>query len=303
MHRRSFLASGLAGLAAPALRAIQPIRRSGPPRLRLGCAAYSFREYFPYMRDKVVTPKPGHEPMDMFRFIDFCATNGCEGAELTAYFFPPNVTTDHLVKVRDHAKQRGIAVSGTAIGNVWTHPKGSAERDKEIASTKLWIDHAATLGAPHVRVFAGAAPKGVSFDEATANCIEAYRECAAYAEKKNILLGMENHGGIVAEPDNLLKIVRAVDSPMAGINFDSGNYQTEDPYADLAKIAPYAVNVQVKTEIKRKGGQNEPSDIPRVIKILRDVNYQGWFTLEYEAKGDPFVEVPGILRKLRELLA
>src|SRR6185436_9263195 len=105
----------------------------------------------------------------------------------------------------------------------------------------------------------------------------------------------ENHHGIVADPDNLVHIVRSVDSPWVGINFDSGNFNTEDPYADLAKIAPYSVNVQLKTEIKRKGAPaSEPSDVKRVIQILRDAGYQGWFTLEYEAKDDPFVAVPRI---------
>jgi hypothetical protein len=35
---------------------------------------------------------------------------------------------------------------------------------------------------------------------------------------------------------------------------------------------------------------------------MRDVNYQGWFTLEYEKKDDPFVEVPKICEMLRPLL-
>jgi sugar phosphate isomerase/epimerase len=115
---------------------------------------------------------------------------------------------------------------------------------------------------------------------------------------------MENHGGIVAEPDNLIQMVKAAKSPWAGINFDSGNFHTADPYADLAKIAPYAVNVQLKMEIKRAGSSGaEPSDVKRVLQILRDANYQGWFTLEYEMKADPFVEVPRILEMLKPLLA
>ena len=303
MKRRSFLTTSFAALSASALPAIEPIQRAGTPRLLLGCAAYSFREYFTVMKDKEITPKPGHEPMDMLKFIDFCADNGCTGAELTAYFFPINVTDEYLLKVRHHAYMRGIAISGTAIGNTWTHPKGSAEREKEIAYTKAWIDKSAVMGAPHIRVFAGNAPKGVSLEEGTKNCIEAYKECADNAATKGVFLGMENHHGIVADPDNLVHIIKSVDSPWAGINFDSGNFNTEDPYADLIKIAPYAVNVQLKMEIKRKGAEkSEPSDIPRVIKILKDANYQGWFTLEYEVAEDPFVAVPRILKELKPLL-
>ena len=56
----------------------------------------------------------------------------------------------------------------------------------------------------------------------------------------------------------MLKIIDKVDaSPWFGVNFDSGNFQTDDPYADLAKIAPYAVNAQIKAAIA-PGGKNNP---------------------------------------------
>jgi len=303
MNRRRLLSTGFAVLGASCLPAMEPFNRPGKPRLMLGLAAYGFRDYFPSMKDKPQTPKAGHEPLDMLKFIDYTADQGCAGAELTSYYFPPNVTDEYLVQCRHRAFLRGIAISGTAIGNVWTHPKGSPEREKEIASSKAWIDKAVIMGTTHVRVFAGAAPKGMSMEDATANCISAYKECADYAGSKGITLGMENHGGIVAEPDNILKIMHAVDSPWIGINFDSGNYKTEDPYADLAKIAPYAVNVQFKTEIQRKGSPTpEPSDYKRVIQILRDANYQGWFTLEFEGKEDPFENVPRVLAEVKPLL-
>lgn len=303
MNRRRLLCSGFSALGAACLPAMEPLQRPGKPRLSLGLAAYGFREYFTSMKDKPQTPKAGHPPLDMLQFIDYAADQGCAGAELTGYFFPINVTNEYLLECRHRAFLRGVAISGTAIGNVWTHPKGSPERDKEISATKTWIDRAVVMGTSHVRVFAGSAPKGMSLEDATANCIAAYKECADYAGGRGITLGMENHGGIVAEPENLLKIMHAVDSPWIGINFDSGNYRTEDPYADLAKIAPYAVNVQFKAEIQRKGAAPEPSNFGKVIQILKDANYQGWFTLEYEAKDDPFAAVPRILKEVRPLLA
>jgi len=71
---------------------------------------------------------------------------------------------------------------------------------------------------------------------------------------------------------------------------------------DFAQLAPYAVNVQVKSEIRRAGAkENEPADLARVVKILRDANYQGWVALEYEAKEDAWKAVPPILAQLREL--
>jgi sugar phosphate isomerase/epimerase len=168
---------------------------------------------------------------------------------------------------------------------------------------KDWIDHAAVLGAPHIRVFAGQKPKNVELAAAKKLCIEASEECAEYAGKKGIFLGLENHGGIVAEPADLLEIVQAVKSRWYGINLDTGNFNTDDPYADLARCAPYAVNVQVKVEIKRRGQpKKELSDIPRLIKILRESSYQGYVALEYEAAEDPWKAVPGWLEKMKRAM-
>ena len=76
-----------------------------------------------------------------------------------------------------------------------------------------------------------------------------------------------------------------------------------DPYAELARCVPYAVNVQYKGEIQRApGGPKEPADAARVVKLLRDGGYQGFMTLEYEMAEDPFTAVPGHLRTLRELI-
>ncbi|MCP4849776.1 MAG: sugar phosphate isomerase/epimerase, partial [Verrucomicrobiaceae bacterium] len=184
------------------------------------------------------------------------------------------------------------------VGNNFALPEGRA-RDEQIAAVKGWIDRAAVLGAPHVRVFAGAA-KGI--DEAVARrmCVSALEECCDYAGGKGIFLGLENHGGIVARAEGMLEIIAAVKSPWFGVNLDTGNFHTEDPYADLAKVAPYAVNVQVKVEMRASGQkQHHPADMKRLVKILRDAGYQGYVALEYEAKGDPFKEVPAHLEALR----
>jgi sugar phosphate isomerase/epimerase len=141
-------------------------------------------------------------------------------------------------------------------------------------------------------------------EEARKLCISALDECADYAGRKGIFLGLENHGGIVAEPQGLLEIVKAVKSPWLGVNLDTGNFQTDDPYADLALCAPYAVNVQVKVEIRRRGQpKNEPADLARVVKLLRAANYQGYLALEYEAAEDPLKAVPRWLKELKELIA
>jgi len=305
ISRRHFLSTSLGALSATTVSAIEPISRAGKSRMQLGVAAYSFRDYFQWVRDKAQKPKGDVKPWSILDFIDWCADNNVPGAEVTSYFFPPDVDAKFLLEVKRRAYLRGVQLTGTAVGNNFALAKGE-KLDEQIAYTKKWIDYAAIMNAPHIRVFAGSQPKDLSEEQAVANCQEAYQECLDYAAGKGIFLGLENHGGIVAEPDNLIKMIKAANSPWAGINLDSGNFHTEDPYGDLAKIAPYAINVQLKMEMSPKGakkGEEKAADVPRLLKILRDANYQGWFTLEYEVAKDPFAEVPRICDMLRPLLA
>lgn len=301
--RRAFLAAAISTtFAAPALtRAVEPFNRPGKPALRLSLAAYSFREFFEHGNDRRAKPLDQARKMDLFQFIDYCAEHHCDAAELTSYYFPPDADRDFLLKVKRHAFLRGIALSGTAVGNTFTHPKGD-KRDKEMTLVKKWIDNAAIMGAPHVRVFAGNAPSGATHDQAVANCIENLNEACAHAAERGVFLGIENHGGIVAKPDDLIRIVQTVKSDWLGINLDSANFRTADPYADFEKCAPYAVNVQIKTEVSPNGAGKQRSDLRRYIDILRKANYQGFVALEFEEETDPYKTVPGVLKELRGLM-
>jgi sugar phosphate isomerase/epimerase len=284
----------------PAAHGIVPFRRRGGPRLLLSLAAYSFRNYFKdadHERDAVVDPS---RKIDLFQFLDYCAEQGCQGAELTSYYFPKPLPEQFLIRLKRHAFLRGIEISGTAVGNTFTDPKGD-KRSQEIALVKRWIDHAQEMGAPHVRVFAGSAPRGMEKGQAKKLCIEGLEDCCSYAAAKGIFLGLENHGGIVAEAQDLLEIVQAVDSPALGINLDTGNFNTSDPYADLERCAPYAINVQLKGELHPRGQPKTAADLTRLVRILREANYQGYVALEYESAEDPWKAVPPLLRRMKEL--
>jgi sugar phosphate isomerase/epimerase len=298
LSRRKFVARSLGGAAALAAGfsagAVEPFVRPGKPRLKLALAAYSFRD------DKQRGKDAFRDGLDMFKFIDYCAEHGCDGAELTSYYFPEKVTYHYLARVRRHAHLRGVSVSGTAIGNDFCHPPG-AERDQQTALCKDWIAKAAILGAPHIRVFAGG-PHKQSLADAKKLCIAALEECGELAGRHGIFLGIENHGGIVAEAADLIDIVKTVKSPWVGINLDTGNFNTDDPYGDLARCAPWAVNVQFKGKIRRRGGEPEAADFGRTFKILREANYQGWVALEYEFEDDPWKRVPELLGQMRGLI-
>ena len=94
----------------------------------------------------------------------------------------------------------------------------------------------------------------------------------------------------------MLAIVRAVKSPWFGVNLDSGNFRTADIYGDLAKIAPYAINVQIKIDVHPPGKPEEPSDFKRLAQILKTAGYRGYIALEYEGTRRSAARLPEIHR-------
>jgi len=97
--------------------------------------------------------------------------------------------------------------------------------------------------------------------------------------------------------------VRAIRSEWFGMNLDTGNFKTADPYSDLERCAPYAVTCHFKTEITRKGEtRSEAADLPRLVDLLRKANYRGYLNLEHESEEDPMTAVPPVLQKMRQLV-
>jgi sugar phosphate isomerase/epimerase len=292
--RRDFLRAGAlaaaAGGAFPAASRAEAPRREGP-RYKLSVAAYSLRQFLDLK-------KPS---MTLEEFITKAAEWGVEGVELTEYYFKKPVTPDYVLRLKRHAIRMGLDITGTPVGNVFTHPPGEA-RDREISRVKEWIDVSADLGSPAIRIFAGNTPKGVEEAQARAWAVECIEACLGQASKRGVVLALENHGGIVAAANGLLEIVKAVKSEWFGANLDTGNYHTEDPYDDIARTAPHAVTCQFKVEMSRKGGKKEEADYPRLVEIMRKANYRGYITLEYEAAEDPLTAVPRHLAALRKAI-
>lgn len=291
MQRREFLKATAATLAAaPILSAMQPIQRIGPSRLNLGLAAYSLRQY-------LTAPDGMEGKIDLIGFLDYCAKLGLSGAELTSYYFPAEVTLQYLNAVKRHAHMAGLTITGGAIKNDYCQPPSEA-LDKDMAHTEQWINFYAELGAPVIRIFAGNAPQGEPEDAVVARCVDNINKACEIAGKRGVMLALENHGGITAKAEMMMKIVSQVSSPWFGVNFDSGNFESADPYAELAMIAPYAINAQIKSDIK-VSGQKQPADLPRIVKILKDGGYCGWVILEYEGEEPPYDAIPKYVEQLR----
>lgn len=294
LSRRQFLATGAGLTAAGRLAAIEPIPRPGSSHLKVSLAAYSF--------NKLLDLRKGAAPqMTLERFAELAAQWGLDAIEATAYYFP-ETTPAYLAKLKGHCTRLGLDISGAAVGNNFCVPEADKLK-QQIADVKAWTEHASRLGAKTLRIFAGNVAKGDTEEAAIKRCVAAIEEVCDHAAKFGIYMAIENHGGIVATGEQLLAIVTAVKHDWFGVNLDTGNFHTPDPYADLALLAPYAVTVQVKTEIKRAGQPKEDADLKRVVDILKSARYRGYVALEYEAAEDPMVAVPKYINQLKTLCA
>lgn len=288
--RRELLKAGGAAAAIPVLASGGTVQAATPgnrlKNTQLSLAAYSMR--------KSLTDGS----MNLFQFIDLCAELDLAGTELTSYYFKPDFDKAYLHELKRHAYRSGLTINGTAVRNNFCLPAGP-QKQKEIDHVRQWIDHAAELCAPHIRIFAGNVPDGVAKETAIQWVADGIKAVLDHAGARAVFLGLENHGGITARvADHLAICDRVGNHPWFGINLDTGNYRT-DAYLELAKAAPRAVNVQIKVQVSRNDGTREEADLKKIREILAQAHYKGWVVLEYEGES-PVTAIPHWIGRLKQ---
>ena len=287
MHRRDLL-KVLPALPAALAAAPKHAQSGRKPRLRTAICAYSFRNA---LGDGTIT----YEDL-----VDMAVENDVDGLDLTVYWFPQENLDRFLSSLRRKAYLNAVEIPSIAIRSDLCR-KEARERDREAAWLMHWVDVADRLGASHIRVFGGNVPDGSTEDEAAEWCADVLKRVADYAGSHGVILGLENHGGITLKADRVISIVEAVDHAFVGINLDTGNFHS-DPYEQIAKCIPYAVNSQFKVTIRYDDGHVEQGDWDRIVKMFADGGYRGYMALEYEDDEDPFEAVPRHLARINELV-
>jgi len=266
------------------------VARKGPPRVKVGLNSYSFAGM---LLDGL---KDGGKGTNLFAVLDFCAENNIDGVDLTGYFFPgyPNAPTDEYINnIKRRAFELGVDITGTGVKNDFADPD-PAKRAADVVLVKRWIDVAQKLGAPVIRVFAGPPPAG--YDDKRAEVAKymaaSLRECAEYGQQKGVLVGVQNHGDFLQTADQCIEMVKMVNSPWFGLIVDTGKFLTKDPYADIEKAIPYAVNFQIK---ESPFGQQSPikTDLKRLMQIVKKSGYRGYLPVEtLDTNGSPGAKIP-----------
>jgi sugar phosphate isomerase/epimerase len=247
--------------------------------------------------------------VSLLDLLDFCAEVNFDAIDPTGYFFPgyPKVPSDNYInEFKRRAFQLGLDISGTGVRNDFASPD-KAKRDADVQHVKEWVECAARLGAPVLRVFAGPQPQGYTWDQVADWMVDELRRCVEHAEKFGVLIGIQNHGDTLKTADDVLKIVDRVKSPWFGVIVDTGYFLSPDPYQDIAKVIPHAVNWQIKEKVDGAAGHSR-TDMKRLVKIIRSGGYRGYLPIEtLSAPGgnepyDPRERVVALLSELREAL-
>jgi len=116
------------------------------------------------------------------------------------------------------------------------------------------------------------------------------------------MIGYQNHDELLKTADEVLALRERVGSPWFGLNVDVGSLRTSDPYAEIARLAPYACTWQIKERLYRRGVE-EKTDLRRVFGILKGAGYRGYAPIETLGPGNPREKVRRFLAEVREALA
>ncbi|MEM2049955.1 MAG: sugar phosphate isomerase/epimerase family protein [Thermoproteota archaeon] len=222
---------------------------------------------------------------------------------------------EYVNSLKNRALSLGLDIYCLAIHQNFVKPSRE-QREKEVEHTKHCLEIAYKLGAPAIRLNSGRWGTIKSFDELMANkgeeppipgyteedafnwVVESIEKCLPVAENLGVVMALENHWGLTATPEGVLKIVEVVNSKWLRVLMDTGNF-IEDTYNGLRKIAPYTVLVHVKTYYGGGVWYELDIDYSRVFKILREAGYRGYLSIEFEGKDDA---TSGVYRTRKMLL-
>ena len=196
-------------------------------------------------------------------------------------------------------KQKGLVFVGLGSSANLHLPEG-AEREKNLAEAKRFIDLAQQVACPYVRVFPNSLPKEGD-KKATMDIIaKGLLELGVYAKDKQVTVLMETHGEVVKIED-LAAIMGAAEHTHVGLVWDVSNMWTvtkESPEEAYKKLKKYIRHTHIK-DAKLVGGKPEytllgQGDVPifEAIDALRKGGYKGYYSFEWEKLWHPEIAEP-----------
>jgi sugar phosphate isomerase/epimerase len=251
---------------------------------------------------------------DIEKCLETASEMGFDGVEVLQVQMP-DTSPAALRKIKSRAFTLGLDLMGFSTHEGFLTPD-EQKRTDNILKTTQFLEQAYDLGIPTIRVNTGRWGTSKSFDELMANrgveprldghtdeegykwIIDSFEKLVPEAEKRGVIMGLENHWGLGTTPEGVLKVVEAVNSPWLQVTLDTGNF-LEDPYDRLKQLAPRTVLLQAKTYHGGGLWYSLDLDYARIATIMRESGYRGYISLEMEGKEDPLTAVPKSLAMLR----
>lgn len=222
--------------------------------------------------------------------LDFAKTAkeefGIEAVEYVNQFFKDKAKDEkYLGEMKKRCEDLGvrsllIMVDGEgALGHA-----DEAERAKTVENHKKWVDAAAFLGCHSVRVNAQSSG---TFDEQAERAADGLAKLTEYAEKQQLSVLVENHGGLSSNGEWLAKVMKIVNHPHCGTLPDFGNFRVSDKeeydrYKGVEELMPFAHAVSAKSHDFGPDGNETKTDYRKMMKIVYDAGYRGYVGVEYE---------------------
>lgn len=273
--------------------------------MRLGTSTYSF---WHFTKEKV--------PIGYV--MDKAYEMGLDGVEIL-HVQMEGEGHSYINGLKKHAVEHGLDIFCLAIHQNFVSPS-EEERMRQVEHTKRCLGIAYRLGAPCIRLNSGRWNTIQSFDELMArrgfeppipgygeddafrwvvDCIE---KCVPTAEEHGVVMALENHWGLTGTPEGVNEIVGQVGSEWLRVLMDTGNF-LEDQYDKLKKIAPKTILVHAKTYYGGGEWYSLDIDYNKVFKLLREVKFKGYVSIEYEGKESALTAVPKTISLLRKEMA
>ena len=222
----------------------------------------------------------------------------------------------YLQNLKRLAMHAGLDIYGFSTHQGFLNPDINY-RNENIQKTIDQIEIAYKLGIPTMRINTGRWGTSKSFDDLMANrgiepslegysdedgfewVIDSIGKCMNKAEECGVVLGLENHWGLGRTAEGVKRIVDAINSPWLKVTLDTGNF-LENPYPQLEILAPDTCLMQTKTYYGGGKWYSLDLDYPRIGEIMRNSNYKGYISLEFEGQEDPSIAIPKSLEVMKK---
>jgi len=234
---------------------------------------------------------------------------GVSTIELNSPFFE-SLEKSYLLELRSRADQAGVSIVQIAVDDPQMD-LSSLDVDKRkagITCAAEWLRASALLGAKACRLNmddaafrTGADPRGAPSEGEILASIASFQELVVTAERYAVTMTIENHYGISAGAESIVRFIREVDSPFLGTCPDFGNFAAEKRYEELARIIPFAVVTHAKMHDFDESGNETTMDVPRIVDMLKKAGFAGEYLVEYEGPSDEFEGTRQSLRLLQRL--